>query len=120
MAVEEEDLATEEDLGAAEEVGAEDPEVIYVDLDAGAIMGDGGDNLFFGGRGITGHDGLNFGLYLVIASVVAHLMVVQYQELVPMIVFGLLIATAAAMFIMVEHKKKHYEHKKGTNKKYFL
>ena len=95
-----------------EEAGVEALEVIYADLDAAAIMEGGGDNLFFGGRGIIGPDGLNFGLYRVIVSVVALLMVAQYQELAPMIVFGLLIATAAAMFIMVEHNKKHYEHKK--------
>ena len=106
MAVEEEDLVVEEDLGEAEEAGVEAPEVIYVDLDVAATMEDGGDNLLFGVHGIIGHDGLNSGLYPVIASVVAHLMVAQYQELVPMIVFGLLIATVAAMFT-IEHKKKH-------------
>ena len=105
-------MAVEEDLGGVEEAGVEAPEVIYVDLDVAATMEDGGDNLLFGVHGIIGHDGLNFGLYRVIVSVVAPLMVAQYQELAPMIVFGLLIATAAAMFIMVEHKKKHYEHKK--------
>ena len=98
LAAEEEDLAAEEDLGAVEEVGAEGPGVIYVDLDAAATMEDGGDNLLFGVHGIIGHDGLNSGLYPVIVNVVAHLMVAQYQELVPMIVFGLLIATVAAMF----------------------
>ena len=106
MAVEEVDLVVEEDLGVVEEAGVEVPEGIYVDLDAAAIMEDGGDNLLFGVHGIIGHDGLNFGLYLVIASVVALPMVAQYQELVPMIVFGLLIATVAAMFT-IEHKKKH-------------
>ncbi len=105
-------LVVEEDLGVVEEAGVEALGVIYADLDAAAIMEGGGDNLFFGGRGIIGHDGLNSGLYPVIVNVVARLMVAQYQELVLMIVFGLLIVTAVAMFIMVEHKKKHYEHKK--------
>ena len=101
------DLAAEEvDLGVAEEDGAGVLEVIYVDLGAAASMVVGGDNLLFGVHGIIGHVGRNFGRCLVIASVVVHPMDVQYQELVPMIVFGLLIATVAAMFT-IEHKKKH-------------
>jgi len=111
LVVEEEDLVVEEDLGAAEEVGAEGPEVIYVDLDAAAIMEDGGDNLIFGVHGIIGQDGLNFGLYLVIVNVGAHLMAVRYREQVLMIAFGLQIVIVVAMFT-IEHKKEHYEHKK--------
>ena len=99
-------MAVEEDLGVVEEAGVEAPEVIYVDLDVAATMEDGGDNLLFGVHGIIGHVGRNFGRCLVIVSVVVHPMDVQYQELVPMIVFGLLIATVAAMFT-IEHKKKH-------------
>ncbi len=102
----EEEEGVEVDLGAVEEDGVGVLEVIYVDLGAAAIMVVGGDNLLFGVHGITGHDGLNFGLYLVIASVVAHLMVAQYQELVPMIVFGPLIAIVVEMYI-IEHKKGH-------------
>jgi len=102
----EEEEGVEVDLGAVEEDGAEVLEVIYVDLGAAAIMVVGGDNLFCGVHGIIGHDGLNFGLYLVIVSVVVHPMDVQYQELVRMIVFGPLIAIVVGMFT-IEHKKKH-------------
>ena len=107
MAVEEEDLATEEDLGAAEEVGAEDPEVIYVDLEEDVIMVVGGDNRFCGVHGIIGHVGRNFGLCLVIVNVVARLMVVLFQEQGLMTVFGLLIVIVVGMCTMVEHKKTH-------------
>jgi len=71
----------------------------------------GGDNLIFGVHGIIGQDGLNFGLYLVIVNVGAHLMAVRYREQVLMIAFGLQIVIVVAMFT-IEHKKKHYELKK--------
>ena len=102
----EEEEGVEVDLGAVEEDGAEVLEVIYVDLEEDVIMVVGGDNRFCGVHGIIGHVGRNFGLCLVIVSVVALPMDVLFLELVLMIVFGLLIVIVVGMCI-IEHKKTH-------------